>query len=322
MSIKALARQESDTTFLKEKGVSICYGDLLDVESLKAAMRDVNAVFHCAAAVREKRKPVLWKINCLGTEHLLNAARDARVEKFIHVSTIGIYLVLGLGALSQPAAEMKVPEHQAAHGWKAALIRPPVNYASSKLAAERKVWDYARIHGLKTVIIRPTLTVGERDRAVTKLLMNLAQRKVAPVIDGGKGLVPFVHAKDVARALVLASQSERAVGNSYDVEGFSVSMREGIEFFIEALGGKAKILNIPYRAAYLGACLAEGFLAIAQASLYPLVTRNLVRLVRAMATGGLILDTSRTRSELGFEPRYGMEESFRRAIGWQLEQRR
>lgn len=287
--INALVRQNSDTAFLKEKGVQLCYGDLLDVESLKAALSEVQTVFHCAAVLTEKRKELFQQINCQGTEHLLEAARCARVDKFIHVSTIAIHYML------------------------------PSHYAASKLAAENKVWEHSQTHGLKSVVIRPTVTVGERDRANTKYFMTVARRKVVPLVNGGRVLVPFVHAKDVARAMILASEKEQAIGNSYDVEGFSVPLKEAIDFFIQSLGSHARVVNVPYRVAYPLMLLAEVFLAIAQRSLYPIVSGNLVRSVRLMATGSP-LDTQKIRRELGFAPQYGLEESFQPAIRWQLEQ--
>jgi len=319
LSIRALVRQNSDATFLKEKGVPLCYGDLLDAQSLKAAMRDVEMVFHCAAVLEEKRKELFWKINCQGTEHLLEAARCAHVEKFIHVSTIGVYLALGEPAFSGQETEHKVRKYDHKSGSKTALRRPTPTYVSSKLAAENKVWEYYQSYGLKVVVIRPSLTIGKRDRAITRLLMDWARRRVVPLVAGGRVLVPFIDARDAARALILASKSEQAVGNSYDAQGFSVTLKEVFEFFVESLGTNAKALNVPYSLAYLAALVGETFLSIAKRDLYPLLSGSLVRVARLMVTG-LTFDTTKISRELAFEPQYGMHESFRQAIRWQLEQ--
>jgi nucleoside-diphosphate-sugar epimerase len=291
--IHVLVRPSSDTRFLTGAGVQLYYGDVLEADSLKAAMSDVGIIFHCAGLVGNRgqrtageMRQANWQINFSGTEHLLEAARWAGVEKFIHVSTVGIY---GL----------------------------PGEYVVSKRAAEEKVWEYHRSYGLKASIIRPALTLGERDRLLTKRLMALTRRKAIPLINGGTPRLPFVHAQDVARALILSSRTDQAVGQAYDVAGFSAPVKEVIQFFIERLGSHARIINVPSGAAYLGALVAEVGLAIARRSLRPIRSGHLRRLARLLATG-LTLDTSRLHNELRFQPCYGMEETCERAIRWQL----
>lgn len=291
--IRVLVRPSSDTRFLTDLGVELRYGDVQDVESLKAAVKGVGIVFHCAGVVgkqgpqtAEAMRNANWQINFIGTTHLLEAAHRAGVGKFIHVSTVGI------------------------HGL-------PGSYAAFKRAAEEKVWEYYRTYRLKSVIIRPALTLGERDRLITKRLMALARRKVIPLIKDGAASLPFVYAKDVARALVLASESEAAVGQAYDVVGFFASLKEVVQCFVALLGSHARIISVPVSAAYLAALIAEVGLAITGKSLRPIQSGHLVRLVRLLATG-MALDTSRLWDELRFRPRYGLQETCERAIRWQL----
>lgn len=296
-TIRALVRQRSDTTFLREKEVQLHYGDLLDRESLKAAMRGIRVVFHCAAALDEKRKDLLWKINYIGTEQLLEVARQAGVEKFIHISTVGIY-----GLLERTPAIEDHPQ------------RPLRPYAVSKLAAEQKVGEYYKMHGLKSVVLRPSAIIGERDRTITRRVVGVVRRRVVPMPGGGMGRVSFVHVKDVTRAVILSSESETAVGKVYNVEGFSVPIREVVQFFIEAVGSRARIVNIPYPLAYVGALMIDGFYAVVRGTHPPIRARKGLQQV----TRDWVFDTTRIRTDLHFEPRYGMEESFIQAVHWQL----
>ncbi|MBI3951718.1 MAG: NAD-dependent epimerase/dehydratase family protein [Acidobacteria bacterium] len=296
--IRALVRPPSDTILLQRKGVQLCYGDVLDLKSLTAAVRDVHTVFHCAGAVTEKRKQLFWQINFYGTERMLEAARLSGVKKFIHVSTIGIY-----GLLQKTPATEDHPKNP---------LRP---YAVAKLAAEEKVWEYYRTHGLKSVALRPTAIVGERDRTITKRLVALARRKVVPVIDRGKAGVSFVDVRDLTRAMILASECENAVGKAYNVQGFSAPIRDVVQFFIRAVGSRARIIDVPYALAYAGAFLIDGFYAMVRSTHHPIRARKGVQ----QLTRDLTFDTTRIRTDLHFEPRYGMDESFRRAIQWQLE---
>ena len=298
-SIRALVRPHSDTAFLKDKGVELCYGDLLDLDSLKTATKDVEIVFHCAAALQEKRREIFREINCEGTEHLLEAAGCSGVEKFIHVSTIGIYGLLRRA----PAAE----DHPQS---------PLRLYAVSKLGAEKRVWEYCRTRSMKPVVLRPTAIVGERDRCITRRLIDSTRKKIVPLINRGETLISFVHARDVARALILASESQQAVGNAYNVQGFSAPLKEVLEFFMKAVGSKARFIEIPYSLAYCGALLVDAFYATARSSQPPIRARKGLQLL----TRDLIFDTTKIRRELAYEPSYGMEDSFQKAIRWQLEQ--
>jgi len=297
-SIRALVRPQSDPAFLRQRGVRLCPGDVLDLESLKAAARGVHTVFHCAGAVTEKKKELFRQVNFHGTERMLEAARLAGVDRFIYVSTIGIY-----GLLEKTPATEEHPKSP---------LRP---YAFAKLAAEEKVWEYHRVHGLRSVALRPTAIIGERDRTIAKRLVEIAQRRFVPMIGGGTARASFVDVRDLTRALILASECEDAVGKAYNVEGFSAPIRHVMEFVIEAVGSRTRIIDVPYPIAYAGAALIDGFYAIARSGHHPIRARKgLQQLSRDM-----VFDTTRIRTDLRFEPRYGMEESLSRAIKWQLE---
>lgn len=294
-NIRALVRPTSNVEFLRRQGVQFCYGDLLDVDSLKAAMKDVSVVFHCAALLGNRGEfsaQVLpganWRINYRGTEHMLEAACEVGVDRFIHTSTLGI------------------------HGL-------PGEYAESKRAAEQQVQNYARTGRLKTVIIRPPVTVGQRDRLLTPHLIRLARRKIVPLINHGVVHIPFADARDVAAALILASRHPQAVGRAYDLAGFFAPLHEVIRFFSGALGHHPRMVNVPYSAAHLAALLGEVAMAVARRNCRPIRSGHLVKLVRLLATG-LSVDTGPIRRELGFEPRYTMQETFEHAIRWYLAQ--
>jgi nucleoside-diphosphate-sugar epimerase len=297
-SIRVLVRPQSDTTFLQATGIRLCHGDVTDVASIKAAIAGIQTVFHCAAAVDEKRKDLFWNVNYQGTVNMLEEARLANVHRFVHVSTIGVYGLLQ----TSPAAEDHPKDP----------LRP---YAVAKLAAEEKLWEYHRTYGMDVVALRPTAIVGERDRTITKRLVQLVQRKFVPLIGDGRSRVSFVHVKDLTRAMILASESDRAVGNAYNVEGFSAPVRDVLQFFIDTVGSGAKMIPIPYGLAYAGALLIDGILTIARPNDHPLRARKGIQ----QLTRDLIFDTTKIKTDLHFEPRYGMAESFREAIQWQLE---
>src|SRR5690242_18359370 len=118
--IRALVRDEARAGDLRDARVELVTGDLLDTESLAAAVRGVDVVVHCAAFFRGATPEQAHAVNDLGTRHLGAAARAANVERFVFMSTS---LVYGANA-GQPVQEDSPCEPLAA-------------YPVSKLAAER-----------------------------------------------------------------------------------------------------------------------------------------------------------------------------------------
>src|SRR5437868_361921 len=118
--VRALVRASAPAAGLREAGIELAEGDLLVVDSLVRAVRDVDAVIHCAAFFRGATPEQAEAVNDLGTRHLARAARDASVKRFIFTSTGLVYGSNGgrLAREDDPCA-------------------PAAAYPSNKLAAER-----------------------------------------------------------------------------------------------------------------------------------------------------------------------------------------
>ena len=77
-SVRALVRPGSDTAFLRSMGVGLAVGDLDDRASLDAAVKGVDAVFHCAAAVSDwAGLDEMRRVNVEGLGRLLAASAAA-----------------------------------------------------------------------------------------------------------------------------------------------------------------------------------------------------------------------------------------------------
>src|SRR5579859_5824858 len=118
--VRALARDRARAADLRAAGIEIALGDLLEVDSLEAAVRGVDAVVHCAAFFRGATPEQAHAVNYLGSQQLAGAARAASVKRFVFTSTGLVYGSNGgrLACEDDPCA-------------------PTVAYPVSKLAAER-----------------------------------------------------------------------------------------------------------------------------------------------------------------------------------------
>jgi nucleoside-diphosphate-sugar epimerase len=141
--VRALVRDPARAAALREARIELVQGDLLDVDSLAAAVRGVDAVVHCAAFFRGATPEQAHAVNDLGTQHLGSVARGASVKRFIFASTGLVYGSTGgrLAGEGDPCA-------------------PNAAYPVSKLAAERFL---LALDGLDVRVLRLPFVYGDGD---------------------------------------------------------------------------------------------------------------------------------------------------------------
>ena len=127
--VRCLVRSGSDTRRLEALGVELAPGSLEDPRSLARAAEGCDYIVHCGAMVSDwGTVQEIERVNVAGTRHLLAAAADASVRRFVHVSSTDIY-----GYPGRPA----VDESQLPGGFRNW-------YAQTKLDAEAEVTRAAR----------------------------------------------------------------------------------------------------------------------------------------------------------------------------------
>jgi len=295
--VRALIRKTSDTEFLRDLGVELVCGDLLDASSLFEASRDAEIVFHCAGLIPIRGTfRALYTTNVRGTENLLKACTANNARRFVYVSSVAVYgyrPLLGADE-SQPLV---------ANGW----------YSASKIEAERIARQYQQDHALETVILRPCAIYGARDKLLLPSLLNTSWWRPLPLLDGGRYIIDFVDAVKLAQALILAAIRKEANGQAYNItDGASITFRDFVAAVSEISGKKLRVINLPSRPAYYGisllALLARG-----------LGLRNLqvlnVESVRAIIHHQHF-DISKARRELGYEPHSDFRDGLRVALNW------
>src|SRR3954467_3846409 len=90
--VRALVRATSDTRWLDRLGVEQVVGDLADPDALRRGAQGADWIFNCAAKVGDWGTLEEFRsLNVQAFRHLLDAACEARVERFVHVSSLGVY---------------------------------------------------------------------------------------------------------------------------------------------------------------------------------------------------------------------------------------
>src|SRR5262249_49521037 len=124
-------------------------GDICDRDAVRAVMqRGVDVVIHFAAESHVDRSiqdsgPFV-RTNVLGTQVLLDAARELRVAKFVQVSTDEVYGSLG----------------QTGYFTEETPLAPNSPYSASKAAADLLVRSYVHTFGMNAVITRCSNNYG------------------------------------------------------------------------------------------------------------------------------------------------------------------
>ena len=127
-AVKVLVRDPSRLGSLElSKGIEIINGDLSKPESLRGCVADRSVVYHCAAKLTGSDWAQYRAVNVGGTRALLKEAERAGVDRFVHVSTIGVY---ACSEAENIAEDFPWPENQ-------------YPYFVTKQQAERAAWDAA-----------------------------------------------------------------------------------------------------------------------------------------------------------------------------------
>lgn len=197
-------------------------GDLMDQELLHQATAGHDVVYHFAgiADIDEcaQRPTDTARINVLGTVQLLEACRQAAVQRFVFASSAYVFSDAGYF------------------------------YRSSKRACESFIDDYANLFGLKYTCLRYGSLYGERadeNNSIFRLLRQAVQEGKITYRGQGDELREFIHVRDAAKSSVEILKPEYE--NSHIILTGNEKMRylELLEMIKEILGHRITIETIP-----------------------------------------------------------------------------
>jgi dihydroflavonol-4-reductase len=300
-SVRCLVRSESRRSNLEGLNVEIVVGDVTDPASLAPAMTGVQTVFHCAADYRlsvPDPRP-LFECNVVGTENVMRAASQARVEKVVHTSSVG---ALGRTADGSPATE-DTPVAPSS------LIGP---YKRSKYEAERVAEQWSE-RGLPVVIVNPSTPVGELDVKPTptgQMIVDFLNRRMPAYVDTGLNLIDV---RDVAEGHILAAERGR-VGQKYILGNRNMTLKEILDALSRLTGIPSPRIQLPYWIPLAAAAVDAAKSRITGRA--PRIPLEGVRMSRYR----MFFDPSRAVRELGLAES-PVDEALARAVAWFRENR-
>jgi len=229
-------RRENLAHHADEPRLRVEVRDLREVQPGDALFQGADYVFHFAGIgdiVPSIDRPVDYlSTNVMGTIHALEAARHAGVNKFVYAASSSCY---GL------ATEVPTTEQ--------APIDPQYPYALSKYLGEQAALHWAKVYRLPVNSIRIFNAYGPRSRTTgaygAVFGVFLAQKlagKPFTVVGDGTQRRDFVFVTDLARAFLLAAESDRA-GEIYNV---GAGQPQPVNRLVELLGG-GHVVRVPKR---------------------------------------------------------------------------
>ncbi len=188
-------------------------GDICDVDLVREVMDGVDTVVHFAAESHVDRsihKPSDFVFtNVVGTQVLLDAALEKKVEHFHHVSTDEVFGALDLN--SQTKFNEETP------------YNPRSPYSASKASSDHLVRAYNHTYGLPITISNCSNNFGPYqfpEKLIPLAITNILEGKRVPVYGDGLYVRDWLHVEDHCRAIEAVLMNGIA-GETYCVGGLT-----------------------------------------------------------------------------------------------------
>jgi NADH dehydrogenase len=199
-------------------------GDVVSGSGLDQGMQGCDAAIHLVGIIVEKGSNTFDTVHHVGTRNVVEAAKRARIQRFVHMSALGV-------------RENGVAEYQ-----------------RSKWKAEEEV----RRSGIPYCILRPSLIFGPGDGFVTQMMDLMKKAPLFRLVpgDGSPKFRPiFVH--DVAFCFSGALTAKAATTQTVELGGADeLTLNEVLAEIARCAGVTKPAVHIPMPLMFLGAALA------------------------------------------------------------------
>jgi dTDP-glucose 4,6-dehydratase len=201
-------------------------GDICDNALVTEVMTGVDLVVHFAAESHVDRSILgsadFVLTNVLGTQNLLQAAVEAGVGKFVHVSTDEVYGSIEHGSWTE--------DH---------LLEPNSPYSASKASSDLVARSFFRTHGLPVCITRCSNNYGPYqfpEKVIPLFVTSLLDGGKVPLYGDGLNVRDWLHVDDHCHGIQLVADGGRP-GEIYNIGGGTeLTNRSLTEKLLEAVG--------------------------------------------------------------------------------------
>ena len=236
------------TSHLNDERFSFVDGSVLDQRLLESTVKDVNYIFHLAAAVgvfNIVNHPLASLFtNIRGTENILEAALTKNTPVFLSSSS-EVYGKNTSDSLKE--SDDRILGSPTTLRW---------SYSEAKAIDETLAFAYWTEKKLPTRIVRFFNTVGPRQvgaygMVIPRFVSMALKNEPITIYGSGEQTRCFGHVYDVIDAVVSVAFSDKTIGKVVNIgNNFEISMNDLAKKIIEETGSKSEIKYVPYSEAY------------------------------------------------------------------------
>jgi len=267
------------------ENVDYVKGDLLDADSVKRLMIEVDYVYHLAAkiAVHGEDEKSVYDVNVGGVKNVLEAFKDSGAKRLIHFSSIHAY--------------QQLPREEVLNESRPLVTDNAPVYDRTKAEGQRLVQSYVKEHNLDVIILNPTGVFGPEDpygSLTGNAIKDFYYGKIPVVMNFGFN---WVDVRDVVDAAVSA-MTKGLSGESHLLAGKYVNMKDKATI-IKSFGGKKRFrFQMPLWV--MTALLPFIKMGSKISGKPPLFTKDVIQ---ALREGNIKISAERAEKELGFNSR-------------------
>ena len=212
--------------------VEVVPGDIRDSIFVRHAMKGCSDVMHLAALIAIPYSYIAPEAyidtNVKGTLNILQAAREASVEKVIHTSTSEVY---------GTARFVPITEDHPLQG------QSP--YSASKIAADQLAYSFYSSFELPVITIRPFNTYGPRQSAravIPTIISQIASGASVIHLGSTSPTRDFNYVADTVNGFISALSSEKAFGETINLgSSFEISVGETVELIAQLMNAEVTV---------------------------------------------------------------------------------
>jgi len=273
--------------------IKIIKGDIRDKKIVAEAVKNCDQIVHTAAALPLYKEEDIYSTDIDGTRNLLEAARNERVKRFIHISSTAVY---------------GIPDHHPLlENDKLDGVGP---YGKAKIKAEEVCLEY-REKGMCVPILRPKSFIGPERLGVFDLLYDWAKDGHGfPMIGNGKNRYQFLDVEDLCTSIYLcATLDEKIVNDTFNIGAKEfTTMKEDYQVVLDKAGFGKKIIGLPEMPIIWTLRILE---AMKLSPLYKWVYET--------ASKDSFVSIEKAERVLGYKPKFSNKDALLRNYQWYLE---
>lgn len=296
--VVAFVRGSSKTLPLREMGVECRAVDIKDRAQVFNNFTDIALVYHVAAAYRTEHADLdeFRLVNVEATRHLLDAAKAAGVQRFVHCSTVGVQ-----GGIDHPPADENY------------RMLPGDHYQQTKVDGELLARKYFA-EGLPGSVVRPVGIYGPGDTRFLKLFRPI-NRGYFMMIGSGRTLYHMTYIDDLVDGFILCGTHPEALGQVFTIGGETyTTIRELVNCIADVLGKPHPKLRVPFWPVFAASVVCDKFCRFLGVS-PPIYPRRVefFHLHRAFSI-------EKARRMLGYQPKVDLATGLKKTAHWYREQ--